>query len=56
MNEKSYSEVLKEINIRANEVSKEVEEVSDKTIKTAIITEFGNTAFQKGVEFALNKK
>ncbi|WP_158582936.1 hypothetical protein [Lysinibacillus yapensis] len=56
MTEKSYAEVLKEINNRANEVSKEVEVENDKSIKTAIITEFGNDAFQRGVDFALNKK
>lgn len=46
---------LKEVNIKASEVLKEINDEQDETIKQALITQFANEVFEKGVNFGLKK-
>ena len=56
MNQSTMMEKLKEVNVRAAEVAKEVAATNDPQIIQAIITEFGNFCWVKGVNEGQGKK
>lgn len=53
---KEYTTLLKEVNLQASEVIKEINAEQDETSRMLLITQFGNEVFQKGVNFGLNEK